>query len=319
MLTSQDLHQFVIDRRRDRDYAKLCEAFHETDSLYVDPIFGAYRGRQAITDWLVPIMGRAGDGKAGNTSYDDVAEALLIGDASFVEWRQLAHLPGGETKELVRGCGIRRYGDGAITFAADYFDTCPLRQRAAAAIGEAMGATLTRDDISPAASDLSWQLALRRPRERWDGPPPANAPGSLTDDEIARLESEAGARGDFGAICDLFHPTESVYIDPLFGRFEGQQAIRDWLVPTMKGAGRVVFTPVAPVLTAPGLRVTEWLMVATLEDGSEVALTRGCSVRRMRDGWMVYAADYFDTWPLRRMARQGIGERMGATIGPQLA
>jgi hypothetical protein len=41
---------------------------------------------------------------------------------------------------------------------------------------------------------------------------------------------------------------------------------------------------------------------------------RGTSVRRFVDGWIVYAADYFDTAPLADPAISGAGLAAGSTL-----
>ena len=58
----------------------------------------------------------------------------------------------------------------------------------------------------------------------------------------------------------------------------------------------------------------EWKQMAIAPDGTRTMMLRGTSVRRCRDGWVVYAADYFDTAPLADPDIQAAGIASGATI-----
>lgn len=113
-----------------------------------------------------------------------------------------------------------------------------------------------------------------------------------------------GAISSLDDLCDLFHPTDSVYLDPLFGGFYGQDGIRGWIVPVMAMIPNVAFVPTAPSAFVDhgdgrATSVDEWVMQATMEDGRVVQMARGASVRRFRDGWLVYNADHYDTWSSR--------------------
>jgi limonene-1,2-epoxide hydrolase len=134
----------------------------------------------------------------------------------------------------------------------------------------------------------------------------------------------------FEIFCDHLHPTDSVYIDPIFGRFEGREAIRAWLVPVMKKVGDVSFDAIEPAFFAPGegaetetrhlghgavdSSFDEWMLSMHLPDGSTIPVVRGCSVRKFRDGYIVYACDYFDTHPLRSAEVQDISAQAGSTV-----
>ncbi len=144
-LSNDELHhRALVELRETRDYDAFCDLLHPTDSVYLDPLFGEYRGQQAIRSWLVPIMARA-----GAVRFREVAPPVLAGDASFVEWEWVFDLPDGSERVINRGCSVRRYGGGWILWAADYFDTHPLRSAEAAAIGGAAGASITFADLPP--------------------------------------------------------------------------------------------------------------------------------------------------------------------------
>lgn len=139
--SAQELHDLLHGRSK-LGYAEICDLFHPTDSVYIDPIFGVYRTQQGIRDWLVPIMA-----KAGSVTFDLVGEPLLAGDTSLSEWEMHLHPPGADPVFVTRGCGVRRYRDGWVVYAADYFDTAPLRSRSTKAVGVAAGSTVTPDDV----------------------------------------------------------------------------------------------------------------------------------------------------------------------------
>jgi ketosteroid isomerase-like protein len=86
-----------------------------------------------------------------------------------------------------------------------------------------------------------------------------------------------------------------VYHDPVAGEVRGREAIRAWLTETMATMGDVVFEPLGPELDNGDVSVREWQQMAVQPDGSRVFMARGTSVRRRRDGQIVYAADYYDT------------------------
>lgn len=143
MRTNDELHHAaMIDLRRTRDYEAFCALLHEIDSVYLDPFFGEYRGRKAIRDWLVPTMA-----KAGAVHFEELYEPILTGDRSFVEWVWKFVLADGSERIVNRGCSVRQYADGWIVYAADYFDTHPLRSAEVRAIGEAAGATIDASDL----------------------------------------------------------------------------------------------------------------------------------------------------------------------------
>jgi hypothetical protein len=54
----------------------------------------------------------------------------------------------GDALPMMRGTSVRRFVDGWITYAADYFDTAVLADPAVAIAGRAAGSTLGPDDIA---------------------------------------------------------------------------------------------------------------------------------------------------------------------------
>jgi len=144
---------------------------------------------------------------------------------------------------------------------------------------------------------------------------------SIDHAELHRIVNDRslGARF-FEVFCDHCHPTDSLYLDPIFGAFYGREAIRAWLVPVMTMVGNVSFDATEPPLFVRGANgedtsLDEWVLQAVLPDGSKVPFTRGASVRKFRDGWVVYAADYFDTHPMRLAQVQAASEAAGSSVG----
>ncbi len=103
-------------------------------------------------------------------------------------------------------------------------------------------------------------------------------------------------------MCDFMAPEGSIYYDAIYGAFEGQPAIRNWLIPTMATIDFIEFVPTAPQALfdeeAGNTSLDEWQMFAVIGD-DRMPLSRGVSVRRYRDGWITWACDVYDTGPFR--------------------
>ena len=117
-------------------------------------------------------------------------------------------------------------------------------------------------------------------------------------------------------MSDFMAPTGSIYYDAIYGAFDGQVAVRNWLIPTMATIDFIEFVPTAPpALIDDGLggtSVDEWQMFAVIGD-ERMPLPKGVSVRRYRDGWITWACDVYDTAAFRhppppaRIGRAGRG------------
>lgn len=103
-------------------------------------------------------------------------------------------------------------------------------------------------------------------------------------------------------MCDWMAPDGSIYYDAIYGAFDGQAAIRNWLIPTMATIDFIEFVTTAPHALfddgAGGSSVDEWEMVAVIGE-DRIPLSRGVSVRRYREGWITWACDVYDTGPFR--------------------
>jgi limonene-1,2-epoxide hydrolase len=247
-------------------------------SLYYDAIFGGYHGQAAIRNWLVPAMA-----EIEFIDFVPTAESALLDDGaggtSVDEWRMVMNLEGQQIP-LSRGVSVRRFRDGWITWACDVYDTGPFRVPGP----DGQAAEL------PPVPPLDWTP---------DGPGP-----TMQFDEAT-----------VAAMCAEFHPTDSVYHDPLFGEFHGREAIQAWLTDVMPKVGRVAFDPLGQTLDDGRVYVQEFLQHAVVSDTHRVPVVRGTSVRRRDDaGLIVYAADYFDTASMADPAIAEASVSAGATI-----
>ncbi len=292
-------------------------------SIYYDAIFGAYYGQAAIRGWLVPAMA-----DIEFIDFVPMAEPVLFDDGeggtSLDEWQMVANM-GGEKIPLSRGVSVRRYRDGWITWACDVYDTGSFRQPPPPEAGVDAPAlppwprvewvtdgTVVPAPLSPAAREWISSRTTARLVDR-SGPDLAGPPG-LSHQEMHEILNDPVTGTDFHLMSDMFHPMQSVYIDPLFGEFRGQTAIRAWITDVMAKVGNLAFEPVGPVLFDGTTSVQEWKQMAVLPDASRVMMLRGTSVRRFADGWLVYAADYFDTAPLGDPEIQAASVAAGSTI-----
>lgn len=250
-------------------------------SIYYDAIYGAFEGQVAVRNWLIPTMATIDFIEfvptAPHALFDDG-----LGGTSLDEWQMFAVI-GDDRMPLPKGVSVRRYRDGWITWACDVYDTGPFRVPPPPEAG------------IEAAPMPDW------PRTIWE-----------RDPEVPEtLASEV----DFSADADQFHPTDSVYHDPIFGEIRGREAIRTWLVDTMGKVGNIVFEPLGAQLDDGTTSVQEWQQMAIGPDGNREFMTRGTSVRRRgADGLIVYAADYFDTTSLMDPAVQAAALAAGSTV-----
>lgn len=226
-----------------------------TGSRYFDSIYGSFFGQKSIRAWLVPTMA-----SIDFIDFRPMGEIAFLDDGEGVtsvdEWQMfMGDIP------LSKGVSVRRFRDGWITWACDVYDTALFR--------------------APGPDGETAPLPAPPSLEEWTMDP--SAPVVAAKDV------------DFDADCDQFHPSESLYIDPIFGEFKGREVIRSWMVDIMGKVGDIEFVPVGPELNDGSTYLQEWVQMAVTPDGRRVPMTRGTSIRRYRDGWTVHAADYFDT------------------------
>jgi len=323
-LSHRDIHSVINDRSLgERFFEVHCDLLEPDKSVYIDPVFGDLHGQRRIRAWLVPIM----SGQGSEASFDPIFPAVFMDDGeggtSIDEWQLMQPLDGKWTP-IVRGVSVRRYRDGWIRDAVDFFDTSPIRAGLAALSAE--GKRVPTLPSWPRVETKVWKLPPAakfgpgiktweaRRAERSSGGLITETSG-LSNRELHQLIFEGPRRADFDAmVLDLMHPTASIYVDPIFGEIRGQAAIRAWLADIMGKVGNIEFELLQKPVFDGDMSYSEWRQVAVLPNGDRVVMTRGSSIRRYKDGWIIYAADYFDTAPFMDPAIRESSKAAGSTI-----
>ena len=229
----------------------------ENDSMYFDAIYGAMYGRENIRGWLIPMMKEI-DFIEFTPTQPSAVFARSSDTWTLDEWQMFAVF-GDDRIPLPKGVSVRRYVDGFITQACDVYDTASMRQP---------GPDGSVADI-PGVPVVNWVR---------DHSVPDHRIGTTNVDQLAAQ----------------FHPTESVYIDPVHGEFHGRDAIAAWLSNHLAGMENVVREAVGPALTNGANSVQEWQHILVQPNGERTFLTRGTSVQRSDGQFITYAADYYD-------------------------
>ncbi|MFT5483391.1 MAG: hypothetical protein ACI9GW_002048, partial [Halieaceae bacterium] len=86
-------------------------------------------------------------GKVGDIKFEPLSKTVWNGDTSLHMFRQYAEPVAGEKVEMVWGFSVRKCLDGWIVYAADYFDTASRANPAMQSVGEAIGSSITLEDI----------------------------------------------------------------------------------------------------------------------------------------------------------------------------
>ena len=93
------------------------QPFHPTDSVYFDAIAGELRGQEVITNWLAGMSAQS-----AHDVFEPLGPLLSDGATSVQEWKTMVPGPDGQPTTM-RGTSVRRFADGCIVYAADYYDT----------------------------------------------------------------------------------------------------------------------------------------------------------------------------------------------------
>lgn len=293
-------------------------------SMYYDAIFGDYHGQKDIRGWLVPAMA-----DIEFIDFVPTEESVFFDDgegtSSVDEWQMVMNL-GDDKIPLSRGVSVRRYRDGWITWNCDVYDTAAFRVPPPPEMADMPGMPSEPPPPLPPFPRTEWETdttVVHNPlsdaakawvANRTKGAKLVTAPCGLSHADIHDLSHDPDVAYDFDLQSDLFHPTDSVYHDPIFGSFYGQEAIREWITDIMPRAGALAFEPIGKPLFDGSTSVMEWKQMAIAPDGTRTMILRGTSVRRYRDGWITYAADYADTAPLGDPEIQAAGVASGGTI-----
>jgi len=100
------------------------QQFHPTDAVYFDAIAGELRGEEAITTWLAEMTQRSAD-----EVFVPLGPLLFDGDTSVQEWKTMVQGSDGQPTTM-RGTSVRRFADGCVVYAADYYDTATFNDTA---------------------------------------------------------------------------------------------------------------------------------------------------------------------------------------------
>lgn len=268
------------------------------ESIYFDAIFGAYYGQHAIRAWLVPAMA-----EIEFIDFVPTAESVIfddgLGDSSLDEWEMVANI-GADKIPLSRGVSVRRYRNGFISWACDVYDTGAFRQPPPPEVAGSAPEIPPWPRVEWVVDDTVADAPLSDAALAWIGSRAsaalADSPG-LSHQDLHHLVTNRETATDIELLGRLFHPTDSVYFDPLLGELRGQAKIRDRFERHANTFGTHRREPLGPPLFDGETSVHEWQRLSNHADGSAVTI-RGTSVRRFADGWLSYAAEYFDTAPL---------------------
>jgi hypothetical protein len=301
-------------------------------SMYFDAIFGANYGQHDIRNWLVPTMV-----ESSFLQFRPTGPAIFMDDGeggtTIDEWIMVADF--GDTEIFMgNGISVRRFRDGWIVDSLDVYDAALSRTPPPAdamAMMEAIGPAAAEMPPLPPYPEMNFQPVeveapaplseaakawmAARTEARSNGESGTNTtPTGLSNDDLHQLHNDPVASMDFELMADMMHPTDAVYIDPIFGNFKGQDAIREWYTDIMGKMGNIVFEPIAQPVWDGENSLQMWRQMAVQPNGSKVEMTWGYSVRKFKDGWLTYAADYFDTFPLQNPDVQAAGMAAGSTI-----
>ena len=205
--------------RPDVDWAHWAELFTD-DAVYVEHHLGTFVGRQAITDWIVSCMA---DYSAMTTW---IEWHQIEGDTiAFYVWNNLPDPTGeGRSFQFPNTTVLRYAGDGKFDKQDDFYNPADA-ERVFTDWITAGGRRHTPKD---------WSL---RGVEGWAPPVPTpTAPREEIEREFLAYQqrgSDAVASGDWNPWADQFSD-DARYLEHHYGRFEGQQGIRDWILGVMK-------------------------------------------------------------------------------------
>ncbi len=138
-----------------------------------------------------------------------------------------------------------------------------------------------------------------------------------SNQDVDRLSEEVFAARDVQAWCRLFHPTDSVYIDPVFGEFRTRDQISRWLVRAMRRAGQWSSTRAGARYFDGNIAFGESVLTVDVSGGEKLPIPF-CWVQRYQNGWIVYRRDYYDSTRLRmQVPRQAL--QYTPTLSPDIA
>ena len=200
----------------------MCDFMAPEGSIYYDAIYGAFEGQRAIRNWLIPTMA-----KIDFIEFVPTAPPALFDDGSG----QTSLDEVGDDRCLRRGphAALARRQRAAVPGRVDH-----------------LGVRCTTPGPSESHRPPDTEINV-------DAEPIPDWPRTLWQRDTESPETSA-ASIDFAALGDTFHPTDSVYHDPIFGEIHGRDAIGAWLADMSDRAGNIVYEPLGP-------RPRRWLHV----------------------------------------------------------
>ena len=260
-------------------YTSLLELFTD-DAVYYDPMLGAQKGRAAITSFMEHME------KVVPLANVKFRNWTVEADEScgWATWDMIAGVSGSE-EIVMPGQSLYRLRDGKVCFVADYLDPVSY-------------ARLRPDGPVPNAA-AGHGLAVP------SAPSPASI-GARPAEALVRHFWQLQDTGDYGLLAPLF-ADDAVFVDPIFGRMEGGQAITDFMakMKTEMPARGVTFE----LVDAAGDDRVAWSQWwCHFPNGS----VPGWTLHTVRDGQFTFDADYFDV-----AASKALREAREATTGTQ--
>lgn len=250
----------------DQRYTRLAALFAD-DGVYVDPFFGAQRGRAAVTEFLTTMERVVPSSGVRFESWEVEADTTC----GWARWVMSAPSADG-SRIAMPGQSLYRLRDGQVVFAADYLD--PVAHRTWRPEGPP-------PDLSLAAGE-SAQWAPSEP-----GP-------------VRQLLSHFWELQDTGAYAELaqLFTEDAVFSDVVYGTFSGGAAVREYLerMEREMSAGKTTFT----LVDAAGDETVGWSQWTCHVPGGSFP---GWTLHTVRDGRFTLDADYFDVLAARRLAK----------------
>ncbi len=195
-------------------------AIFTDDALYEEHHLGVFRGRVAVSEWIVATM-------ADFPSMTLWIEwAVIDGDhICFYIWNNLPDPAGGGTRYGFPNTTVLRYaGDGRFDWEADFYNPADAER--------VFGAWLQAGGRKQTPPDRSLQGIAD-----WAPEPPAGTSGRAEIEREFQAYRGRGARavatGDWDQWADQF-TDDARYLEHHYGRFSGQDAIRGWITGVMK-------------------------------------------------------------------------------------
>jgi ketosteroid isomerase-like protein len=262
MATAHDVIQMFGSVEDDQKYGRLVE-FVTDDAIYCDPFAGPQRGKAAITEFMAEMERVIPKMGVYFADWETVADTTV----GWSRWTMVVPVNGVE--HPIPGQSLYRLRDGKVCYAADYVDSAAYRK--------------LRPEVVP---DLL--AASREPKG-------TNVAGSAASLVHTFWEMQTSAR--YAELSSLF-ADDSVFTDQVFGRFEGIDAVRQYLtrMETEMPESGATFT----LDDHAGDETVAWSQwTCHLPNGS----FPGWTLHSVSNGKFTLDADYFDVVAARKLQR----------------